>query len=202
MPNKSFGRTTLDSGKKEAVHAVQLSLLLHEKTGSVAEDPRARSMRLKDGTSVWLDEDDYQWAKHYEWGHHRSKISNGYARRWGFNGEKMTNILLHREITRCPKGFEVDHINHDTADNRRANLRIVTSCQNGANALKTRSRRTSNYKGVSLYKRDNNWCAQIIRNGKYFFLGRYDTEAEAAAVYNAKALELSAEYSVLNIIKA
>ena len=38
--------------------------------------------------------------------------------------------LLHRMLTKCPEGLQVDHINRNPLDNRRENLRIVTQREN------------------------------------------------------------------------
>lgn len=53
----------------------------------------------------------------------RSKKINGHYR----------SVYLHREIAGCPKGKQVDHINGDTLDNRRENLRIVDQQKNLSN---------------------------------------------------------------------
>ena len=46
---------------------------------------------------------------------------------------------LHRLIMKdCPKGMVIDHVNGDTLDNRKTNLRITTYSQNGTNTNKTR----------------------------------------------------------------
>lgn len=37
---------------------------------------------------------------------------------------------MHREIMNCPEGKEVDHIDGDTFNNQRANLRIVDKSVN------------------------------------------------------------------------
>lgn len=43
------------------------------------------------------------------------------------------NILLHRIIANCPDNLEVDHINHNTFDNRRFNLKVCTHKENMQN---------------------------------------------------------------------
>ena len=43
------------------------------------------------------------------------------------NGKKQ---YLHRLIMGNPKGLVIDHINHNTLDNRKCNLRAVTPAEN------------------------------------------------------------------------
>ena len=42
-------------------------------------------------------------------------------------------IHIHRIISNCPDNLVVDHINHDTLDNRKCNLRNVTRSENSLN---------------------------------------------------------------------
>jgi hypothetical protein len=37
---------------------------------------------------------------------------------------------LHRVLTNCPEGMVPDHINHDTIDNRKCNLQVITNAEN------------------------------------------------------------------------
>lgn len=60
----------------------------------------------------------------------------GYAYTGGGNGGNLA--IMHRVIMSAPKGSVIDHINHETLDNRRANLRIVTARENTWNARRAK----------------------------------------------------------------
>jgi len=60
---------------------------------------------------------------------------------------------------------------------------------------------TSVYVGVSLNSNENRWAVYISFNKKSIYLGKFDTEIEAALAYNAKAIELYGENAKLNIIE-
>jgi hypothetical protein len=108
-------------------------------------------------------------------------------------------LMLHRFIMDPPSEMVVDHINYNGLDNRRCNLRICTFKENSASARKCFGRKAkSRYKGVSYSARDGRWKAQYCVNGWPYFLGRFDTEEEAAVVYDKKALELYGEFALLN----
>lgn len=85
-----------------------------------------------------------------------SSNGNWYARSGG--------IFLHRLITQCPDGFEVDHQNHDGLDNRRANLRVGTHAENMRNgkfALATHCPRGHVYDQANTYRdRKGRRCKQ------------------------------------------
>jgi len=98
-------------------------------------------------------------------------------------------LRLHRYVLglKTLAGGEVDHINGDRADNRKANLRIVTRSQN-----------LMNKNGVKGYYFDNHykkWKAEIIVNGKKIGLGSFDTEEEAKAARLEGERKYFGEYS-------
>ncbi len=75
--------------------------------------------------------------------------------------------MLHGPI---PDGVEIDHINHDRADNRIENLRLVSGKEN----MKNKSMQKNNISGVtgvSWNKNRMKWQAQISVNGKIIYLG-------------------------------
>jgi hypothetical protein len=82
---------------------------------------------------------------------------------------------LHGE---WPKpGFHVDHINHNSHDNRLCNLRCITARQNNQN------RRNQKSPGVYWNKRLSKWQAQIRIQDKRIYLGLYISEFDALKKY-------------------
>lgn len=129
---------------------------------------------------------------------------------WNFNGEyAITKIdgktsYMHRLIVGTPKGYETDHINRNTLDNRISNLRIVQTRSNSINRPAPKHNK-SGYKGVSLAwvrQRDSGkkWVAGIMVNRKRLFLGYFDDIKEAALVYNNAAIKYFGKYAYLNNI--
>lgn len=109
---------------------------------------------------------------------------------------------VHRVVWKMMTGQEpehLDHINGDGCDNRMENLRPATHAENNRNRGGwKRTRTSSRYKGVCYDRATNKWCAEITTDYKKKFLGRFDSEEDAARAYNAAAEELHGEYARLN----
>lgn len=150
------------------------------------------------GTHVVLyDEQDAHKVEPWSWSLFKGHNTYYAARRTPRPNRKT--ILMHREVTDCPKGMMVDHINRNGLDNRRANLRVCTMSENMMNRTKTKQNSTG-YKGV--YHTDdskvNPYKAKIQKDKKVYCIGRYSTAKEAARAYDAKAKELFGEFAKLN----
>ena len=104
---------------------------------------------------------------------------------------------LHRVIVNPRDDEDVDHIDHNTLDNRRLNLRVATVAQNQGNQ-RPRKGASSKYKGVYWNKIASKWQAYIKAGGIQQTLGYFDCEEEAARAYNAAALETFGEFAKLN----
>jgi hypothetical protein len=117
-----------------------------------------------------------------------------------YTGNKK--IMLHRFLVGLvpDDGMICDHANRDTTDNRRSNLRICSRAENNRNAKKNIRGITSKYKGVTR-RLSGRFGVYINYNKKSICLGTYDTETEAALVYNKNALQLYGEYANLNVIE-
>lgn len=105
------------------------------------------------------------------------------------DGHKPT-LRLHRVLLGLEPGDprEVDHINRDKLDNRRANLRIVTRAENGQNVSGQQSS-TSAYRGVHWDSARRCWRAKVKISGRERHVGRFASEQEAGlAVAAARTL--------------
>lgn len=89
----------------------------------------------------------------------------------GTNRKKATTISLSKLITDTSKEDFIDHINHDTFDNRKSNLRIISNSNNLKNRGKLNRNNKSGYRNVS--KINDKWCVQIQINGKNTLLGKF-----------------------------
>ena len=105
--------------------------------------------------------------------------------------------LLHRFLTKCQKGKEVDHIDGDTLNNRRSNLRIVTSSQNKMNKGRQANNK-SGYVGVIWVSSISRWMAYIKINKNRKTIGYYDTVDGAVAARKREEEKLFGEYRKTN----
>ena len=150
-----------------------------------------KEIPLTRGKVALVNDEDYERVMMHKWCAVKTR-NKWYAQR----REGKKKVSLHRFILDAKSGEECDHINGDGLDNRRCNIRIVTSQQNKWNQQKTHG--SSIYKGVSWEKDRNKWRTGIRINNKDIHLGLFDSEEEAAKAYDAKAIELFGEYAKLN----
>jgi hypothetical protein len=99
---------------------------------------------------------------------------------------KVHHVVWFIVYGQWPK--QIDHINHNRADNRLPNLRIVTTIENCRNRAKSKAN-SSGITGVNWVERDQRWRAQICLNNKRLHLGYYLTRDDAVAARKAAERE-------------
>ena len=147
-----------------------------------------RLITLTRGRVALIDDEDYPLISQYMWQAHRGR-NTWYAqgRTYSPGNPTGTVIIMHRMILGLERGDPrvTDHINRNGLDNRRENLRAVTTSENVNNSPAHKDA-FSKFKGVSYdrtSKRRKRWTAHIMRKGIGKRLGYYATEIEAAEAF-------------------
>lgn len=104
---------------------------------------------------------------------------------------------LHDYIFKHKKGYEIDHINLDTYDNRKSNIRYCTHQQNQMNQPLQKNN-TSGVSGVSYYPPRNKYRARIKIGQKDIHLGYYKKFLEAVQARNVGMECMFGEYGRYN----
>ena len=154
-----------------------------------------KEIQLSQGQVALVDDDDFEGLNQFRWYAHKTG-NIFYARRNVTVDGKQKGQLMHCEIM---NGKGIDHIDHCGTNNQKSNLRFCTQSENCMNTRK-RENASSIYKGVTFNKRAGKWLALIMINGKNVYLGRFETEVDAAKAYNQKAISLFLEFANLNIM--
>lgn len=176
---------------------IDLQLLQWDDHSSAGMTIKFQLMDEKD-LNILIDKKDIKLVSRHRW-HIKKYAKYYYAVSWRANriGAKCgTHILIHRLIMGAKKGEIVDHINGNGLDNRRINLRLCSIKENIRNMHARRG--VSQYKGVYWFKRDGVWVAQITVDYKNIYLGRHNSEKEAAMAYDRAAIAHYKEFANLN----
>jgi len=177
--------------------------------------------------TVLIDAEDWEKISQHKWHMRRNKNQNGwcdqyYVRtmipmpegKWytyknkdgsDYKHKQQGSVQLHRFLMDPPSDMVVDHINGDTLDNRRSNLRICTRIENFRNRKRSKNN-TSGYKGVHYAQKTKDmineltkpWIARLSLVGKRLYLGNYSTPEEAGRAYDEAAKKHYGEFAKLN----
>lgn len=166
-----------------------------------SQESSYREIPLTKGFVALVDISDYEILSQWKWHAANSKNKpNFYASRkiWigRINGvKKMTNVSMHRFIlglADSDKRFG-DHINGNTLDNRRCNLRIATPSENNMNSV-LRKDNVSGCRGVFWNKLNRKWRARIAVYGKNIEIGSFESKEEAIAARKKVEIEYFGEF--------
>jgi hypothetical protein len=157
-----------------------------------------REIELTQGYKTIVSDEDYEELSKHNW-------YLAFSRAGVPRAKRGSNIYMARVLMNAPDHLQVDHINRKPLDNRRENLRLCTSSQNGHNRRKQRKGASSIYKGVSFHRRERKYYSRIgyTAFGQWTraTLGTFTTEREAAETYDKAARLIFGEFAALNFPK-
>ena len=149
-----------------------------------------KEIPLTKGKIAIVDDDDYGELIKYKW----CLSGSGYAIRQSPRNHYARHLIhMHREINKTPVNMFTDHINHNRLDNRKENLRTVTTSQNHMNKS-PQTNNTSGFRGSFWHKKSKKWRSQIRIDKKYIHIAYFDTAREAAQAYESVAQQLFGDF--------
>ncbi len=152
-----------------------------------------KKIPLTQGKHALVDDKDFGVLSRLKW-----YFNSGYAVRWGgYKGDKRFRLRMARIILKAKKGEICDHINGNTIDNRRSNLRICRQSENMRNRKKNKNS-TSGIKGVTWDKESKSWRAQIQVNGKKVNVGRFKNLKDATRAHKKVAKKVHGKFARFN----
>jgi len=138
-------------------------------------------LRRKDGVilETMIDLEDFDKVNNYDinwYATYDKHIEGYYCHGKVLDNNKRITLCLHRVIMNLNiTNLQVDHIYHNTLDNRKSELRIVTCQENRFN--------NKDAKGYYWSKKDNKWHSRIHINDKKISLGYFNNEEDARKIY-------------------
>jgi hypothetical protein len=147
-----------------------------------------KTIELTQGQSAAVDDADYGALSEHLW-HAKKRGGKWYAVRNVKVDGRWTKLAMHRVVAGTPQGMETDHVDGDSLNNTRANLRIVNHVQNLWNLSAKKSGCTSRFRGVHWSATKGRWLSRISVNGKRLFVGLFDCEIAAAEAYDRAGVE-------------
>lgn len=145
---------------------------------------------LTQGKAALVDYDLFNELNRWKW-----YFTGRYAARQdNLKNGKQRTVFMHRVVLNTPPGLFTDHIDLNKLHNTKANLRVATKSQNGANRKVLPNNKTG-LKGACYHKASKSFVAQIHEGGTMRYLGRYQTAQLAHEAYAAAAIKLHGPFA-------
>ena len=157
----------------------------------------AHEIELTKGHVTVVDDGDFEWLSVVSWSAQIAHTGSVYAQarfvrlqpdgtRRASGCRQMQRVILDPDGQR-PRSVKADHIDGDTLNNQRSNLRFVTDSVSNINRRLFKTN-VSGFRGVHWVTDKQRWRAGLKLNGKVHWGGLFDTALEAGRAYNALAI--------------
>lgn len=160
---------------------------------------------------VLIDDEDYSLIKEKKI---KVRISNLHKKTpyksvvfWDSKIHKRKYVILARFLLNAPEDMEVDHINRNSLDNRKENLRLCTHRQNTVNRPALKGANEWGYRGLVRYKASKKsptapdnyyWRAKVENGSSSIHAGSNKNPHISALKYNKVALQIYGDFVLLN----
>lgn len=173
LQKETSSKSLAETNKKLAGHGKKSKV-----TKFYEEDGYAYGYTSNTNQKFYIDLEDVPSVEGYTW----------YENDQGYIMSRINDklIRLHRMIMNCCDDMEIDHINHNTYDNRKNNLREVTRSQNNMNRKS---------KGVCFDKKNGKYIAYICIDYEHKCLGYFLNEQDTINARKLAEEKYFGEYS-------
>ena len=146
--------------------------------------------------TVLYDDEDHELVSKYHWCITQAGYVSGYIPKSVLRTPKNYKILMHRMIMDVlqDRRWEIDHINHNTIDNRKLNLRKCTHAQNISNQIVKRGE----LRCICFDKARNKWMVQIMQHKKHVYRKRFTSLQDAILQRDIMLVKYYGEFANLN----
>lgn len=153
------------------------------------------SIPLSGGYVCHIDDEDFDLVGRHKWSAHRG--SNAI---YAVRVVREVRIFMHRLLLNAKKGEIVDHIDMNTLNNSRNNIRICTASQSQSHRSRAnwRGTKTSKFKGVTWLASERKWAVKMRIANQSRTLGRFSCETSAAMAADEAAAAAYGEFAYLN----
>jgi hypothetical protein len=148
----------------------------------------SRMIPLTQGKFALVDDEDFDYLNQWKWcALYKKHINTYYAVRSGIGATHMARLIMS-----TPKGMVVDHINHNTLDNRRSNLRNVTYSENQTNR---RAAKKNPFHEKCISQNHNSYRVQIHKSLKKVYDKTFPTLEQAIEARNAAIKDAHGDFA-------
>jgi len=154
-----------------------------------------KTIRLAQGRKAIVDDADYELLIQFRWRVRPGEQGRLHAVRTDDGAE----YKMEQHLIPCSEGMVIDHIDGNTLNNQRHNLRTVGTVVRQPVAYDPVTLgQPAIIRGVTRIRGTDTWGAAIRKDGVTYDLGVHDSEVMAALAYDRKARELWGDLALLN----